>query len=195
MTAKCCKNIRHGVVVRISTSKINELNQTTKINGFVIYDEESHKLIGVPEYGISTDMVEYLDCAFAENKALEKLWNNESISQFRIVGGKPGEQAIEVATHSGALFIELLEYCIIHKLSLHLSEFFNNSDDKKCVREFSEMTFQRFCLVIGSLSFFQRIWLIVKFLLVTMPPWEITKILGQSYMLGTRPVGIMIDLI
>lgn len=108
----------------------------TKINGFVIYDEESHKLIGVPEYGISTDMVEYLDCAFAENKALEKLWNNESISQFRIVGGKPGEQAIGVATHSGALFIELLEYCIIHKLSLHLSEFFNNSDDKKCVREF-----------------------------------------------------------
>lgn len=80
-----------GVVVRISTSKINELNQTTKINGFVIYDEESHKLIGVPEYGISTDMVECLDCAFAENKALEKLWNNESISQFRIVGGKPGE--------------------------------------------------------------------------------------------------------
>ena len=125
-----------GVVVRISTSKINELNQMTKINGFVIYDEESHKLIGVPEYGISTDMVEYLDCAFAENKALEKLWNNESISQFRIVGGKPGEQAIGVATHSGALFIELLEYCIIHKLSLHLSEFFNNSDDKKCVREF-----------------------------------------------------------
>lgn len=125
-----------GVVVRISTSKINELNQTTKINGFVIYDEESHKLIGVPEYGISTDMVKYLDCAFAENKALEKLWNNESISQFRIVGGKPGEQAIGVATHSGALFIELLEYCIIHKLSLHLSAFFNNSDDKKCVREF-----------------------------------------------------------
>ena len=140
-------------------------------------------------------MVEYLDCALAENKALEKLWNNECISQSRIVGGRPGEQAIEVATHSGALFIELLEYCIIHKLSLHLSEFFNNSDDKKCVREFSEMTFQRFCLVIGSLSFFQRIWLIVKFLLVTMPPWEITKILGQSYMLGTRPVGIMIDLI
>lgn len=66
---------------------------------------------------------------------------------------------------------------------------------RSAFESFSEMTFQRFCLVIGSLSFFQRIWLIVKFLLVTMPPWEITKILGQSYMLGTRPVGIMIDLI
>lgn len=125
-----------GVVVRISISKIKELNQTTKINGFVIYDEENHKLIGVPEYDISTDMVKYLDSAFAENKALEKLWSTESISQFRVAGGKPGERAIGIATHSGALFIELLEYCVIHKLSLHLSAYFNNSDDNQRVREF-----------------------------------------------------------
>ena len=125
-----------GVVIRISTSKIKELNQTIRMDGFVIYDEETHKLIGVPEYEISTDMVRYLDSAFAENKALEKLWNAESISQFRVVGGEPGDRATGIATHSGALFIELLEYCIIHKLSLHLSAYFNNSDDKQRVREF-----------------------------------------------------------
>lgn len=125
-----------GVIIRISTSKIKELNQTIRMDGFVIYDEENHKLIGVPEYEVSTDMVRYLDSAFAENKALEKLWNAESIGQFQVVGGEPGDRATGIATHSGALFIELLEYCVIHKLSVHLSGYFNNSDKNQRVREF-----------------------------------------------------------
>lgn len=125
-----------GVIIRITLSKIKELNQTIKVNGFVIYDEENHEIVGVPEYTVSTDMVGYLNSAFAENEALKKLWNEESIGQFTIVGGKPGERAMGIATHSGALFIELLEYCVIHKLSLHLSAYFNNSYEKQRVRKF-----------------------------------------------------------
>ena len=127
-----------GVIGRIVWRKLGELNQTTKFEGFVIYDEDSRKIIGVPEYEISEDMVRYLNSAFSENKALEKLWSGESISQFKIVGGKPGKRAIGIATNSGALFIELLEYCIIEKLSLHLSSFFNNCFEKPKVHKFEK---------------------------------------------------------
>lgn len=125
-----------GVIIRIMLSKIKELNQTAKIKGFVIYDEENHRIIKVPEYNICTDMVKYLNSACAENQALKKLWNGESIGRIKIVGGKPGERAIGITTHSGALFVELLEYCVIHKLSLHLSAYFNNSYEKQRVRDF-----------------------------------------------------------
>ena len=125
-----------GVIIRIMFSKIKELNQTAKIKGFVIYDEENHRIIKVPEYNICTDMIEYLNSACAENQALQKLWNGESIGRIKIVGGKPEKRAIGIATHSGALFVELLEYCVIHKLSLHLSAYFNNSYEKQRVRDF-----------------------------------------------------------
>ena len=103
------------------------MNQSIKFDGFIIYDKNNHKILSVPEYGISIDMTKFLKSAFSENKAMEKIWNEESIGQFRIVGGKPGEHALGIATHSGALFIELLEYCLIQKLSSHLSSYFNNS--------------------------------------------------------------------
>lgn len=127
-----------GVIIRIAYSKVKELNQTTEIKGFVIYDEANRELIKVPEYKISTDMVDYLQSAFSENKALEKLWQQDCINQFKIVGGKPGERAIGISTHSGAIFIELLEYCVIEKLSMHLSSYFNNYYEKPKVREFQK---------------------------------------------------------
>jgi hypothetical protein len=55
-------------------------------------------------------MVMYLNSACAENQALKKLWNGESIGRIKIVGGKPGEQAIGITTHSGALFVELFDH-------------------------------------------------------------------------------------
>ena len=125
-----------GVIIRIMISRIKELNQTVKIDGFVIYDEENHKIIKVPEYDICTDMIKYLNSACAENQALKKLWDRESIGCIKIVGGKAGKRAIGITTHSGALFIELLEYCVINKLSLHLSEYFNNSYEKQRVKDF-----------------------------------------------------------
>ena len=127
-----------GVIAKIALTKLRELNQTTKFEGFVIYDEDNHKIVGVPEYGISTDMARYQKSASSENKALEKLWNKDSICQFRVIGGKPGERALGIASQSGTLFIELLEYCLIEKLSSHLSSYFNNSYDKPKVHEFQK---------------------------------------------------------
>jgi len=126
------------VIIRISYSKITELNQTTKIDGFVIYNEDSHEIVGVPEYEISMNMVQYLQAAFSENKALEKLWTMDGIGRFKLVGGCPGERALAISTHSGALFIELLEYCVIEKLSTHLTDYFNNPHGKQRIKEFQK---------------------------------------------------------
>jgi len=108
-----------GIILFLFISNIKRLNKDVKIDGFVIYNQESRELIVVPKYGISEDMVQYLNASFIENKALKKLWHDEPINQFKIVGGKPGERAMAISTHSGAIFIELLEYCVIEQLSLH----------------------------------------------------------------------------
>jgi hypothetical protein len=73
-----------GVIARIAWTKLRELNQTTKFEGFVIYDEDNHKIVGVPEYKISIDMARYQKSVSSENKAMEKLWNKDSISQFEL---------------------------------------------------------------------------------------------------------------
>lgn len=125
-----------GVVIRISHSKIKELNQAIKIKGFIIYNKENHKILGIPEYEISTDMERYLDCAFSENKALEKLWNENNISQFEFDGREDNEAELESSRYSSDLFVELLEYCVIEKLSTHLLDYFNEFDEKQHVQEF-----------------------------------------------------------
>lgn len=127
-----------GIIGRSAWSKIKELNQSIKFDGFIIYDKNNHNILSVPEYDISMDMTKFLKSAFSENKAMEKIWNEESIGQFRIVGGKPGEHALGIATHSGAMFIELLEYCLIQKLSSHLSSYFNNSYEKPQIHTFDK---------------------------------------------------------
>jgi hypothetical protein len=116
-----------GIILFLFISNVKRLNKDVKIDGFVIYNQELRELTLVPKYDISEDMVRYLNASFIENKALKKLWYDEPINQFKIVGGKPGERAIAISTHSGAIFIELLEYCVIEQLSLHLSSYFNNS--------------------------------------------------------------------
>lgn len=72
----------------LSLGVLARLNQTKNFEGFIIYDEINHKIIGVPEYTISTDMAQYQQWSSSENKALEKLWNKDNISQFRNFRGK-----------------------------------------------------------------------------------------------------------
>lgn len=115
-------------IIYFLLSNINKLDKNIEFTGFVIYKHETKELFQVSQYEISEDMVRYLDAACVENKALKTLWDAEPINKFKIVGGKPGERALAISTHSGALFIELIEYCIVEQLSLHLSAYFNNSN-------------------------------------------------------------------
>ena len=127
-----------GVVVKIFNTKLKGLNKTISIKGFIIYNEKDKQLVKIPEYGISEDMVRYLESAFSENKALEMLWKRDLIGESKVVGGKPGENAIGITSYSGAIFIELLEYCVIEKLSTHLADYFNNYYEKPKIREYGK---------------------------------------------------------
>lgn len=112
---------------------ISRLDKEAKFEGFVIYNSETKEIVPVNRYEVSEDMVKYLKAAFIENKAMKTLWDKEPINKFCFVGGKEGERVKAITTDSGALFIELMEYCIIEQLSLHLSSYFTNSNLKKTV--------------------------------------------------------------
>ncbi len=118
------------IIIQIIYKKLKSLNQSIEIEGFFIFNEKDKSIIKVPEYGISEDMVRYLDFAFSENKALATLWRKDKLSQIRFKDGKPGKRAVFVLGESGNILIELLEYCIIQKLSVNLSDFFNNKYDR-----------------------------------------------------------------
>lgn len=122
-----------GIILKLIQIKFKEINQTAKIDGFIIYNDDTHELLDVPEYRICSDMVNYLKAAFSENKALEKLWMNNNICSYRDNKGKEAELTGRL-THSGTLFLELLEYCVINKLSTHLTDYFNQLSDKAHVQ-------------------------------------------------------------
>ena len=120
-----------GVLAKIAYSKSKALDQTVKLQGFIVYNKKTKKLIGIPEYEISTDMIRYLQSAFYENKALETLWMQDTIDKFKVVSSDTEKRVVAISTHSGAILIELLEYCILEQLSLHLSAFFNDDSREK----------------------------------------------------------------
>lgn len=126
-----------GAVIYYLLSSIKKLNKEIKLDGFIIYDPENKSLVPVRRYEVVEDMIRYLSAAFSENKAMKTLWESSIISDFKIVGGEPGKKAITNTTESGSLFIELLEYCMIEKLSTHLCDYFNDSEMKN-VHEISK---------------------------------------------------------
>lgn len=114
------------VIIRIICSKLKELRKTAHIEGFILYDSQSKKILPVPEYQVSNSLVRYLKCAFAENNSIEKLWNSDSINVFHTDGKESSENPRLPTSQSGKLLLELLEYCVIHKLSVHLMDHFRS---------------------------------------------------------------------
>lgn len=123
------------IIAKIICSKVKALNQTLEIKGFFVYNGKDKRLISVPQYKISTDMNNYLTAAFCENPALKTLWEQDDIAKIKIVGANKEKRAMGIVTHAGALFVELLEYCVIEKLSTQLCDFFNNNGEKSHIRE------------------------------------------------------------
>lgn len=145
-----------GVLAWNAWTNFRRLNQTKKFEGFIIYDEINHKIISVPEYTISTDMAQYQQWASSENKALEKLWKEDNISQFRNFRGKIDQNLLNTLTQSGTLLTELLEYCLIEKLSLHLTDYYNKFDGKLKVQEFQKTDIPQVLLTNRFLRLFSE---------------------------------------
>ena len=145
-----------GVLAWNAWTNFRRLNQTKKFEGFIIYDEINHKIISVPEYTISTDMAQYQQWASSENKALEKLWKEDNISQFRNFRGKIDQNLLNTLTQSGTLLTELLEYCLIEKLSLHLTDYYNKFDGKLKVQKFQKTDIPQVLLTNRFLRLFSE---------------------------------------
>lgn len=124
-----------GVIIWSICSKLHNASNMINVEGFVIYNEKKHEIIDVPEYSISTDMVKYLQAACTENKAIEKIWTSGTINRFAARRNQNNESEGLVTPYCGDLFVELLEYCIIDKLSGHLSSFFTNHSERSEVTE------------------------------------------------------------
>lgn len=105
---------------------INKLNQTTENKGAFIIDKQSNnKLITIPDYNISEDMVNNLNAAFVENAAIEKMWQNGSFNVFEFVGVNKEKRIIAKASETSIILIELIEYSILNDFSVFIGDYFN----------------------------------------------------------------------
>lgn len=121
-----------SVIVKTIKTRLKSLNQTTSIDGFFIYNQKEKAIVNVPQYSISRDMANYLDSAFSENKALEMLWKQNHLAHFSIKTGKHVEGN---SSQGGVILNELLEYCVIEKLSILLTDYYNGRSDQLKIKK------------------------------------------------------------
>jgi hypothetical protein len=87
-----------------------------------------NRLIPVPRYHYSEELVGYLRGAFSENEALKALWDAEPLADVF----KPqadGKIALR-SFRSVEFIIEATEYFFVHELSLHLSSYFSTQANR-----------------------------------------------------------------
>lgn len=104
------------------------------ISGFFVYLTEANSLKKVYRYGFSESISSYIESAFLENNALKRQWDNESLLNVFSLGQEKRADA------SLKLIQEAAEYYIIEKLSIHLTDYFNDeSYDKSELNELSRL--------------------------------------------------------
>ncbi len=89
--------------------------------GTFAYDENKN-MVSLPRYGASIGIATAMRDAFAENDALKQLW----------LGGKSSDpsDAKENEKDSRDLLIEAIEFCLLDKLSVTTTDFFNGTKSK-----------------------------------------------------------------
>lgn len=115
----------------LTLNKYKSLNRIVNLKGFFIYNKKDKRLLRISEYGISEDMVRYMESAFSENPALKNLWENNDINNMKVVGESDDKHLIAICSESTILLLELIEYCIIEKLSTFVGDYFNLLESKK----------------------------------------------------------------
>lgn len=108
------------VYIVIETKRNNRL---LTFKGFFVFDEKNKKLLRVPLYEISSDMSRFLQSAFVENKAILNIWQNG-------ICNKNNNDETNFKAMSD-LLIELIEYCILDKMSTYVTDHFNKINNKK----------------------------------------------------------------
>ncbi len=107
-------------------------------NAFFVYNKDTKKVIEIPRYDFANQLFENLKSAFYENPALKSMWESDTLDNFYKFDKKK-KKAYKRNPKSAKLLLEVVEYYILNKLSIHLTDYFNNDEFK----EGELQTFQR----------------------------------------------------
>lgn len=108
----------------------SQRNRKRTYKGFLIYHKPSNKLVEVERYSFGEDICDYLDSAFQENSALNKMWEQDRLESFYTYDKKK-KTLVKKDLKSVQLIIEATEYFVLSKLSTHLTDYFNKSEFKQ----------------------------------------------------------------
>jgi hypothetical protein len=89
------------------------------IEGSIIYEKESNRIMDVPRYHYSSEVARYFEYAFNENKDIEMLWEKSKLSSIYEVNNIENVSSVK-------LIKEITEYIVLDRLSIHLTDYFND---------------------------------------------------------------------
>ncbi len=96
--------------------------KTYTIQGFVIYNKTSNRIVEIPDYKFGRKVKKYFDSSFAESKGLEKIWEKYKIHDY---------MAPKDVTTGKDLLCQATEYFFISSLSKHLTTYFYSKEFKQ----------------------------------------------------------------
>ena len=119
-------SISLSVIVVSQIIKLYRLKTSIEFDCLFISDEsKKNKLIGVPNYKISTDMKEYFESAFSENSAYKTIWEDSGLDKLK------KHQTMATVTESKKLLVEMLEYCLLEHFSIFIGDYYNTRNITK----------------------------------------------------------------
>ncbi len=98
------------------------------IEGIIFYREKDSRTIDTYPYSFGSAIYDYFDCLFNENSAIKRKWEKENISFNNGILQKRKDD------HYGYnLVVNAVQYFLINKISVHLSDYFvnKNLDEEK----------------------------------------------------------------
>lgn len=109
------------VMISYFIFKLKVVPKSFSTTGIFIYNKKDKNILHIDGYGISYDMYEYLTSALREEHQLKKNWDLGGLEDF------------ETESEDKTIINELVEYCILQKLSANLTDYFQtfsvDSDD------------------------------------------------------------------
>jgi len=103
---------------------LKSINNNINFKGFIVYDKLNNEIINVPRYDVSYDICRYLNAAFAEEDILKKMWNEQPLIEIE----RNIENEDKINIESRNMIIEVLEFCILDRLSIELEDYFRRTD-------------------------------------------------------------------
>ena len=107
------------IVARLLAQRI----ETRSYEAFIVYDHKRNKILNISRYEFGETVYQYMRDAFSENPALNTQWEREPLS----VSSSINEDAtinIRKPSVAAELLREAVEYFVLTKLSIHLTDYF-----------------------------------------------------------------------